>query len=109
MNHLVYYVCNCEGLCSEQIHATTCVLSCVQLIAAGVLDKKDYPNFNEETGILPPDDDPGSDEDIEVELVEEEPTFLRGQTKLTISHSPVRIVKVRIYWCVWSRRIQKRL
>jgi ATP-dependent RNA helicase DHX8/PRP22 len=58
-----------------------------------VLDKRDYPGFNEDTGILPDEDDPGSDEDVEVEIVEEEPAFLRGQTKLTMSHSPVRIVK----------------
>jgi len=30
-----------------------------QLIAAGVLDKADYPDFDEETGILPKDDDSG--------------------------------------------------
>lgn len=31
-----------------------------QLIAAGVLDKSDYPDFDEETGILPKvDDDSG--------------------------------------------------
>ena len=66
----------------------------LQLISAGVLDKRDYPGFSEDTGILPDDDDPGSDEDVEVEIVEEEPAFLRGQTKLTMSHSPVRIVKV---------------
>ncbi|XP_019857665.1 PREDICTED: ATP-dependent RNA helicase DHX8-like [Amphimedon queenslandica] len=63
-----------------------------QLIAAGVLEKSDYPGFDEETGILP-DDDEGSDEDIEIELVDEEPWFLRGQTKYSVSHSPVKIVK----------------
>ena len=66
-----------------------------QLIAAGVLDPSDYPGFDEETGILPGGDDPGSDEDIEIEIVDDEPVFLRGQTKLTVSISPVRIVKVR--------------
>lgn len=66
----------------------------VQLIAAGVLDKRDYPGFTEESGILPERDDEGSDDDYEVELVEEEPPFLRGQTKLTANVSPVRIVKV---------------
>lgn len=30
-----------------------------QLISAGVLDKADYPDFDEETGILPKDDDSG--------------------------------------------------
>ncbi|XP_064401685.1 ATP-dependent RNA helicase DHX8-like isoform X2 [Halichondria panicea] len=64
-----------------------------QLIAAGVLDPSDYPGFDEETGILPGGDDPGSDEDIEIEIVDDEPVFLRGQTKLTVSISPVRIVK----------------
>ncbi|XP_022791850.1 ATP-dependent RNA helicase DHX8-like [Stylophora pistillata] len=62
-----------------------------QLISAGVLDKADYPDFDEETGILPKDDD--SDEDIEIEIVDEEPAFLRGQTKLSVSMSPVKIVK----------------
>jgi len=28
-----------------------------QLISAGVLDKADYPDFDEETGVLPKDDD----------------------------------------------------
>ena len=69
-----------------------------QLIAAGVLDKSDYPGFNEETGVLPADDDPGSDEDVEVELVEDEPVFLHGQTRLSVHHSPVKIVKVRYEW-----------
>ena len=65
------------------------------MIAAGVLDKEDYPGFNEETGILQDDDDEeGSDEDVEIDLVEEEPPFLRGQTKQTLQLSPVRIVKV---------------
>ena len=31
----------------------------VQLISAGVLDKADYPDFDEETGVLPKDDDSG--------------------------------------------------
>lgn len=62
-----------------------------QLISAGVLDKADYPDFDEETGILPKDDD--SDEDIEIEIVDEEPLFLRGQTKLSVAMSPVKIVK----------------
>ena len=68
-----------------------------QLISAGVLNKADYPGFNEETGILPADDDPGSDEDIEIEMVEEEPSFLRGQTKFSVQLSPVKIVKVHVH------------
>ena len=68
----------------------------LQLIAAGVLDSRDLPGYNEETGILPGDDDAGSDDDVEIELVEDEPVFLRGQTKVSIQHSPVKIVKVRV-------------
>ena len=67
-----------------------------QLISAGVLDKADYPGFNEETGILgDEDEEAGSDEDVEIDLVEDEPPFLRGQTKQTMQMSPVKIVKVR--------------
>ena len=51
--------------------------------------------FNEETGILPDEEDPGSDEDVEIEIVEDEPAFLRGQTKLSMHLSPIKIVKVR--------------
>lgn len=36
------------------------------------------------------------DQDVEIDLVEEEPPFLRGQTKWTLNMSPVRIVKVNI-------------
>lgn len=41
-----------------------------------------------------------SDEDLEIELVEEEPPFLRGHTKQSMDMSPVKIVKVRLmYTC----------
>eukprot|EP00117_Sycon_ciliatum_P004752 scpid32124/ scgid8988/ ATP-dependent RNA helicase DHX8; DEAH box protein 8; RNA helicase HRH1 len=63
-----------------------------QLIKAGVLDKADYPEFDEETGILPKLDQ-AEDVEIEIELKEEEPPFLVGQTKMTMSMSPVKIVK----------------
>ena len=53
-----------------------------------------FVGFNEDTGILPDEDDPGSDEDVEIEIVEDEPAFLRGQTKLSLHLSPVKIVKV---------------
>lgn len=35
------------------------------------------------------------DEDLEIELVEEEPPFLRGHTKQSMDMSPIKIVKVR--------------
>uniref|UniRef100_A0A4W6G9W3 ATP-dependent RNA helicase DHX8 n=1 Tax=Lates calcarifer TaxID=8187 RepID=A0A4W6G9W3_LATCA len=63
-----------------------------QMIAANVLPKEEFPEFDEETGILPKIDD-DEDEDIEIDLVEEEPPFLRGQTKWSLNMSPVKIVK----------------
>lgn len=68
-----------------------------QMISAGVLSKEDYPGFNEETGILgaeEEDEGAGSDEDVEIDIVEDEPPFLRGQTKQSLQISPVKIVKV---------------
>ena len=50
--------------------------------------------YTEETGILAGEEDPGSDEDVEIEIVEDEPAFLRGQTKLSLHLSPIKIVKV---------------
>uniref|UniRef100_H2SB51 ATP-dependent RNA helicase DHX8 n=1 Tax=Takifugu rubripes TaxID=31033 RepID=H2SB51_TAKRU len=63
-----------------------------QMIAANVLPKEEFPEFDEETGILPKIDD-DEDEELEIELVEEEPPFLRGQTKWSTNMSPVKIVK----------------
>ncbi|XP_019749287.1 ATP-dependent RNA helicase DHX8-like [Hippocampus comes] len=63
-----------------------------QMIAANVLPKEEYPEFDEETGILPNFDDE-DDVDVEIDLVEEEPPFLRGQTRWSTSMSPVKIVK----------------
>ena len=73
------------------------------MISAGVLDKADYPGFNEETGILGADEEEaGSDEDVEIDMVEEEPAFLRGQTKQSQQMSPVKIVKVGVVRVGWA-------
>uniref|UniRef100_A0A0F8CAK4 ATP-dependent RNA helicase DHX8 n=1 Tax=Larimichthys crocea TaxID=215358 RepID=A0A0F8CAK4_LARCR len=63
-----------------------------QMIAANVLPKEEFPEFDKETGILPKIDD-DEDEDVEIDLVEEEAPFLRGQTKSSMNLSPVKIVK----------------
>ncbi|XP_028424334.1 ATP-dependent RNA helicase DHX8-like [Perca flavescens] len=63
-----------------------------QMIAANVLPKEEFPEFDEETGILPKIDD-DEDVELEIDLVEEEPPFLRGQTKWSTTMSPVKIVK----------------
>lgn len=62
-----------------------------QLVAAGVIDKSELPEFDEETGLLPKVD--SDEEDIEIELVEDEAPFLKGHGRMINDLSPVRIVK----------------
>ncbi|CAF4843872.1 unnamed protein product [Pieris macdunnoughi] len=62
-----------------------------QMISSGVIDKSELPDFDEETGLLPKDED--GEADIEIELVEDEPPFLQGHGRALHDLSPVRIVK----------------
>ncbi|CAG9585808.1 unnamed protein product [Danaus chrysippus] len=62
-----------------------------QMISSGVIDKSELPDFDEETGLLPKEED--GEADIEIELVEEEPPFLQGHGRALHDLSPVRIVK----------------
>jgi ATP-dependent RNA helicase DHX8/PRP22 len=62
-----------------------------QLINSGVLSIEDYPTFDEENGGLMNFE--ATEEDFEVELNEDEPVFLRGQTQASRELSPVKIVK----------------
>lgn len=63
----------------------------LQMISSGVIDKSELPDFDEETGLLPKDED--GEADIEIELVEDEPPFLQGHGRALHDLSPVRIVK----------------
>ncbi|KAJ3695104.1 hypothetical protein LUZ60_000481 [Juncus effusus] len=64
-----------------------------QLIASGVLDMKDYPNFDDEEGLLYQEEQ-GQEEEPEIELNEDSMrAFLRGQTRSSIDISPVKIFK----------------
>lgn len=62
-----------------------------QMISSGVIDRTELPDFDEETGLLPKDED--NEADVEIEIVEEEPPFLRGHGRALHDLSPVRIVK----------------
>lgn len=63
-----------------------------QMLSANCIDKSELPDFDEVTGLLPKEDD--DEEDLEIELVEEEPPFLRGHGRSNLQDlSPVRIVK----------------
>lgn len=62
-----------------------------QMISSGVIDRSEMPDFDEETGLLPKDED--DEADVEIEIVEEEPPFLQGHGRALNDLSPVRIVK----------------
>lgn len=63
-----------------------------QLINSGVLPISEYPTFDTEggMGVLQSTE---AEELIDIEINEDEPIFLRGQTKLSKELEPVRIVK----------------
>ncbi|XP_050539097.1 ATP-dependent RNA helicase DHX8 [Daktulosphaira vitifoliae] len=63
-----------------------------QMLSANCIDKSELPDFDEETGILPKDNTE-EEQDIEIEIVEDEPPFLQGHGRNLHDLSPVRIVK----------------
>lgn len=64
-----------------------------QMMSANCIDKTELPYFDEESGILPKDED-SEGEDIEIELVDEEAPFLKGYGRHSRQDmSPVKIVK----------------
>ncbi|KZO96346.1 hypothetical protein CALVIDRAFT_113679 [Calocera viscosa TUFC12733] len=62
-----------------------------QLIASGAVDASEYPNLDEDFGN--PLAKAEVEEELDVEVREDEPAFLAGQTKQTLELSPVKIVK----------------
>ncbi|GMS80652.1 hypothetical protein PENTCL1PPCAC_2827, partial [Pristionchus entomophagus] len=65
-----------------------------QMRGAGAISHVDMPNFDEDLGILVNHDDESDGEDIEIELVEDEPDFLRGLgAKVANDIEPVKVVK----------------
>jgi len=65
-----------------------------QLIASGAISRDQYPDIDEayndnvnESGEIE------EEEDVDIEVREEEPPFLAGQTKLSLELSPIRVVK----------------
>ncbi|XP_031286935.1 probable pre-mRNA-splicing factor ATP-dependent RNA helicase DEAH5 [Pistacia vera] len=63
-----------------------------QLIASGVLSVNEYPMYDEEgDGIVYQEE--GAEEELEIELNEDEPAFLNGQTRYSVDMSPVKIFK----------------
>lgn len=64
-----------------------------QLIAAGALKASDYPDLNEDFNASMRGEEIEEEEDVDIEVKEEEPPFLQGQTKQSLELSPIRIVK----------------
>lgn len=62
-----------------------------QLIAAGVLNPSEYPDFDEDQGGI--DGHVEMEEELDIEIKDEEPLFLKGQIKTAIELSPIKIVK----------------
>ena len=62
-----------------------------QLISSGALDASEYPDLDED--FSNPLARAEVEEELDVEIREEEPPFLAGQTKKTLELSPVKIVK----------------
>ncbi|KAG6512312.1 probable pre-mRNA-splicing factor ATP-dependent RNA helicase DEAH5 [Zingiber officinale] len=63
-----------------------------KLIDAGVMNVHEYPMLNDDQdGILYQEE--GAEEEIEIELNEDKPSFLQGQSRYSIDMSPVKIFK----------------
>ena len=62
-----------------------------QLIASGAISVAERPDLDEINGILNFDEE---EEEVEIELNEDEPPFLRGQTTASREISPIKVVKV---------------
>lgn len=60
------------------------------MLSANCIDKSELPDFDEETGILPKDNTE-EEQDIEIEIVEDEPPFLHGHGRNLHDLSPVCI------------------
>jgi ATP-dependent RNA helicase DHX8/PRP22 len=65
-----------------------------QLIASGAVSALDYPDIDEEYNATM-DGECGFEEevDVDIEVREEEPPFLAGQTKQSLELSPIRVIK----------------
>lgn len=65
-----------------------------QLIASGAVSALDYPDIDEDFSTATMGDNRyEQEEEVEIELREEEPPFLTGQTKQSLELSPIRVIK----------------
>ncbi|KAK2766748.1 DEAH-box ATP-dependent RNA helicase prp22 [Arachnomyces sp. PD_36] len=65
-----------------------------QLIASGAISAAEYPDIDEEYhATLNGEGDFEEEEDVDIEVRDDEPPFLSGQTKQSLELSPIRVVK----------------
>lgn len=65
-----------------------------QMIAAGIAKASDYPELEEDyNATLKGEGRMELEEDVDIEVRDEEPPFLAGQTKQSLELSPIRVVK----------------
>ncbi|KAK1771543.1 P-loop containing nucleoside triphosphate hydrolase protein [Phialemonium atrogriseum] len=65
-----------------------------QLIASGVAKASDYPDLEEDYhSTLTGEGHMELEEEVDIEIREEEPPFLAGQTKQSLELSPIRVIK----------------
>ncbi|KAJ9662404.1 DEAH-box ATP-dependent RNA helicase prp22 [Coniosporium apollinis] len=64
-----------------------------QLIASGAISAQDYPDIDEDYNAAMNGGEIEEEEDVDIEVREEEPPFLAGQTKQSLELSPIRVIK----------------
>ncbi|KAK3670182.1 DEAH-box ATP-dependent RNA helicase prp22 [Recurvomyces mirabilis] len=64
-----------------------------QLIASGVIKAAEYPDLDEEYNNAANGEMIEEEEDVDIEVREDEPPFLAGQTKQSLELSPIRVIK----------------
>lgn len=64
-----------------------------QLIASGAISAHEFPDINEDYNAALRGEEIEEEEDVDIEVREEEPPFLAGQTKQSLELSPIRVVK----------------
>jgi ATP-dependent RNA helicase DHX8/PRP22 len=65
-----------------------------QLIASGAISRDEYPDIDDfDNQGVNEDGEFEEEEDVDIEVREDEPPFLAGQTKQSLELSPIRIVK----------------
>nr|POE72069.1 pre-mrna-splicing factor atp-dependent rna helicase prp22 [Quercus suber] len=64
-----------------------------QLIASGVIKAAEFPDLDEDYNAAVNGEQIEEEEDIDIEVREDEPPFLAGQTKQSLELSPIRVIK----------------